>query len=84
MPWYAHYKHSEEMIAKPRQWQKMIEFAEIFAKDIPYLRVDCYIVEDQLIFGEFTFYTWAGLIEFTPQKWDRILGDKVKLNMVVD
>ena len=43
-------------IPKPRNFNKMIEFAEKLAKDIPFIRVDFYEVDGHLYFGELTFY----------------------------
>lgn len=80
MPWYASYKNATKQIYKPKQWNELIKFAELFAKDIPYLRVDCYVIDDQIIFGEFTFYTWAGFIDFSPEEWNDILGERCSLD----
>lgn len=79
MPWYASYKNSTKKLEQPKQWQDLIAFAELFAKDIPYLRVDCYLIDDRIVFGEFTFYTWAGWIDFTPEEWNGILGERCSL-----
>ena len=33
----------------------------------------------KIYFGEMTFYTWGGFIEFTPPEWDRKMGDWIQL-----
>jgi len=66
-------------IPKPRNFNKMIEFAEKLAKDIPFVRVDFYEVDGHLYFGELTFYPGAGFEEFTPEKYDYVLGSWLEL-----
>lgn len=79
MPWYSYYKNSTDEIQKPECWDELISFSEKLAADIPYLRVDWYVDGGKLYFGEMTFYTWAGFIEFTPPEWDLKLGECLKL-----
>lgn len=40
----------------PKQWNEMIKVAELLAKDIPYVRVDIYVIDEKVLFGELTFY----------------------------
>ena len=79
MPWYSYYKNSLKGFCKPEQWDELIMVCEKLAADIPYVRVDCYIIEGQIYIGEMTFYTWAGFIEFTPPEWDLKLGEWLEL-----
>lgn len=78
-PWYAIYKNSLTPVKLPDQLDEMIAYAEILAKDIPYVRVDFYIHDGIVYFGEFTFYTWGGFIQFSPEEWDLKLGQLVTL-----
>lgn len=79
MPFERHYPASELDIPKPKNYDKMVELAEILSKDIPFVRVDFYEINGHIYFGELTFYPGAGFEEFTPDKWDRILGDWIVL-----
>ena len=74
-----HYPRSETVIVKPKNFDKMIEFAEKLSKDIPFVRVDFYETNGQLYFGELTFYPASGVGEFTPEKYDYLLGSWIKL-----
>ena len=47
-------------IEKPKNLDKMFEFAEILSKNIPFIRVDFYESNGNLYFGELTFYPSAG------------------------
>jgi len=62
-------------IEKPTQLEKMIEMAENYAKDYPYVRVDFYEVNKKIIFGELTFFPASGMPDFKPKKYDKIWGD---------
>ncbi len=79
MPWYAFYKNSEKPIVLPDQIHEIMKYAEILAKDIPYVRVDFYLVDGTVYFGEMTFYTWDGFLVFDPPEWDLKLGDMLEI-----
>lgn len=71
---------SKERIARPVNYDKMLEIAEKLSKGLPFLRVDLYNLEGKIYFGELTFYPAAGLGYFTPEEWNLRLGDLIKLN----
>lgn len=79
LPWYAYYKNSKKPVQIPPQAKEMIEYAEILSEGIPQVRVDFYVINDKVYFGEMTFYTWAGIIEFTPPEWNDIMGSWLDL-----
>lgn len=53
----------------------MVEIAEMFSKDILFLRVDFYIINEQIYLGEFTFFHNSGSSKFNPPEWDDIMGE---------
>ena len=79
MDWYVNYRPAKVTPKKPEQWDEIIRFSEALAKDIPYLRVDTYIVDGKILFGEMTFYTWGGFMHFEPEEWDLKLGAMLDL-----
>lgn len=79
LDWYVNYKPAPIAPKQPEKWNELIDIAERFSKGIPYLRVDMYIIEDTILFGEFTFYTWSGYMDFNPPQWNKILGDRLCL-----
>ncbi|MCM1404469.1 MAG: polysaccharide biosynthesis C-terminal domain-containing protein [Prevotella sp.] len=79
LPWRAWYRNARRRPKRPVQWETMVAISEKFAQGLPYLRVDLYLVDDQIYFGEFTFYTGGGFIEFHPRKMDLILGQMLTL-----
>src|SRR5699024_8101658 len=52
---YCNYENIDVKIQKPPQLEKMIEYARKLRSDFPFVRVDFYNVEDEIIFGELTF-----------------------------
>lgn len=66
-------------IPKPEGLEKMKEIAEILSKDFPCVRVDLYWINNKVYFGELTFYPWTGYIQFEPDEFDFILGEKFNL-----
>jgi len=79
LPFYAVYKNSNKDIARPKQMDDLIKFSKILSEGIPHLRVDWYVVDGHIYFGEMTFYTWAGYMQMVPDEWDTILGDMIEL-----
>lgn len=65
--------HSK-ILDKPKLFNKMIEYAEILSKNIPFVRIDFYNINGKIYFGEITFFPAAGMGKFEPEEWDIILG----------
>lgn len=80
LPWYAFYKNSKKPVQIPPQAKEIIEYAEKLSEGIRQVRVDFYIIDNKVYFGEMTFYTWAGLIEFTPPEWNDVMGSWLELD----
>lgn len=79
LPFERHYRASDKVIEKPKNYSKMIELSEKLANDIPFVRVDWYEINGKLYFGELTFFPGSGFEEFTPEEWDYKLGDMLEL-----
>lgn len=73
------YPNANAPVRKPVTFEKMVEFSKILSKGFPHVRVDFYEVDGNLYFGELTFYHFSGLMPFKPEKWDKILGDYLKI-----
>ena len=72
------YKKAEPQ-TKPKVLDEMIEIVEKLAKPFYYIRVDLYLLEGKIYFGELTFSHGSGTEVFFLNKWDKIYGDKVDL-----
>lgn len=69
------YPSKNEGISKPDKYDEMIKIAEKISKDIPFVRVDCYIVNNRIYIGELTFFPWGGFQKFKDKVWNDYLGD---------
>lgn len=66
-------------IRKPEKLDSMLSIAEELSKGLPHVRIDLYMIYDQIYFGEFTFYHGSGFEKFKPEKWDTIIGGWLEL-----
>lgn len=71
--------NSSTGIQKPKQLKDMLDLAEHLAKDIPFVRIDFYVINDKIYFGEITFFPASGFESFEPEYIDRKLGDMIVL-----
>lgn len=71
-----------ELPARPKNFNKMIEFAELLSKGIEHVRIDFYEINGKLYFSEFTFYTGSGFIPFEKDEWDIKLGNLINVQNV--
>lgn len=81
MPFERHYPNSKIILEKPQNYDLMIKLAEKLSKNIPFLRVDFYEINNKIYFGELTFYPGAGLEKFRPESWDQTLGEWININV---
>lgn len=58
----------------PSCFGQLREAAEILGREFSYVRVDLYIVNQAVKFGEFTFYPAGGYDPFVPKEWDWTFG----------
>ena len=72
-------KNGKELIPKPKNLDQHLKIARKLSENIPFVRVDLYDVDDKIYFGELTFYPASGIGQFSPKKWNKILGDLLVL-----
>jgi len=61
-------------IPKPKQYEEMVFLAKKIAADFPWMRVDFYIVNEQIYVGELTNFPTAGQGKYSPVFFDEYLG----------
>ena len=69
----------DEDAPKPENLQEMLDVAKKLSEEFPFARIDLYSLENRIYFGEITFYPWSGYMEFEPDEFDYILGEKFVL-----
>ena len=65
---------------RPDELGLMIHLAEKIAADIPFVRVDFYVISGQIYFGEITFFPASGFVPFVPDGWDEKIGNWLSLD----
>lgn len=60
-------------------YRKLFELAEILAKGTHHLRVDFFVVNGKIYFGELTFFDASGFDYFKPKEWDAIFGEHINV-----
>lgn len=59
---------------------KMMSLSEKLMGDLTYARIDWYLINEEIIFGEITNTPCAGLANFSPASANLLLGEKIKYN----
>lgn len=79
LPFERLYKASTLPIEKPSMWEEMIDTARLLSKPFAFVRVDFYMIDNQIKVGELTFYPGNGMEPFSPVEWDMIMGSFISL-----
>ncbi|WP_298615875.1 ATP-grasp fold amidoligase family protein [uncultured Odoribacter sp.] len=73
------YYNNPQIPQLPKNLSKMLNFSKKLAENTYHLRVDFYEVSGKLYCGELTFFDGGGFCSFIPVKYNKILGDWIKL-----
>lgn len=76
------FKESSCPIPKPACLEEMISAASILSNGHPEVRVDFYVVDNKLYFGEMTFTSLGGYMDFYTKEMLLEMGDKTDLSLV--
>jgi len=66
-------------IKKPARLNTILELAKVLSKGCPHIRVDFYLINEQIYFGELTFYHGSGYEKFYPESLGIEMGNWIKL-----
>jgi hypothetical protein len=73
------YTNSGIALEKPAQLEELLRYAAILSEDFHHARVDFYLVEGKVVFGEITFTNSAGFGRVAPEKIALEMGEYLKL-----
>ncbi len=73
-----------EVVPKPDELDLMLEYARRLSKPFIHVRVDLYIVNNKVYFGELTFTNGAGFDKVYPKEFDIKLGSYIDIKSYVD
>ena len=67
------------IIKRPKQLNEMLNLARVLSKNYPHVRIDFYYANDNIYFGEITFYHESGFGKFLPESYNYQLGSWIEL-----
>lgn len=76
-------KDANHVIDRPKTLEKMLECAKVLSRGIPYVRTDFYSIDDKVLFGEMTFYHGSGFEKFSPEEFEKKLGELINVPVTV-
>lgn len=75
----AHYMRDNNLIPEPANLKQMLEFAQKLSSPFPVVRVDLYNLEGRIVFGEMTFTSLGGLMDFYTDEFLKMTGDMIHI-----
>jgi hypothetical protein len=66
-------------IERPQNLEEMLEVSRKLAEGFPFVRVDLYNLNGKILFGEMTFYPGDGRTDFSPDAYNKTIGDMLEL-----
>lgn len=90
LDWNAHpefsvftheYRHGN-LLPRPKNLEGMIDLARKLSEGFPILRVDLYNINGKIFFGELTFTSQGGMMDFYTQDFLDMLGRKADISNI--
>ena len=73
------FRNAEILPSRPTCLEEQIEIARQLSKELPFSRIDLYEVNENVYFGEITFFPLSGFGEFNPKQYNLLLGEMLTL-----
>lgn len=80
LPIQQHYPNSNYEIAKPECFDEMKQIAEKLSQGFKHIRIDLYVVNNKVYFGEMTFFHFSGMERFDPDQVDYEWGKWIEID----
>lgn len=66
---------------KPKEIEQLLKIAQKLTDYVnnAFVRIDLYVINGKIYFGEYTFYPGGGMEPFSPLEWDYTMGSWMKL-----
>ena len=75
-----HFAISDIVIPRPECLEELVKICSILCKDSMQMRVDFYVIENRIYFGEITLYTASGFQKMIPEDLDKVLGAELEID----
>lgn len=73
------HENSIKRLERFAQFDEMKRLAAILSQGFPFLRVDFYLINGHIYFGELTFHHNGGVLPFEPEVWNYRFGEMIHL-----
>lgn len=77
-----HYREQKILVKKPKNLDKMLDVAERLAQPFPVVRVDLYNINGKIYFGELTFTSLGGTMDFYTQDCLYEMGSHIDISQI--
>ena len=77
-----HYREQKVLVPKPKYLGEMLRVAKTLAKGFPVVRVDLYYVNDKVYFGEMTFTSLGGTMNFYTSECLLEMGKRIDISKI--
>lgn len=67
-------------VDRPVEFEEMRRVAQVLSKGMAFVRVDLYIHDKKVYFGELTFHPAGGYTPITPREWEYKLGELITVD----
>lgn len=67
-------------VPQPLLLDDMICICNKLSKNMKFVRIDMYVIDNRIYFGEITFYPASGMGLFNPDKWNEELGNLINVS----
>lgn len=79
IPFTTLYPLGKKVLPKPVCLNEMIEVASKLSQGLLFSRIDLYLHQNKIFFGEITLLHGGGFEPFIPKKYDNILGEYIEM-----
>lgn len=76
------YQEEKTLIAKPENLETMLQYASILASGFPVVRVDLYDIQNKIYFGEMTFTSLGGLMDYYSEGFQKLAGEMIDISQI--
>ena len=73
------YENANPVIDMFPEYDEMINIARKLSQGLPHVRVDLYLINNTVYFGEMTFFHDGGAVPLVPEDWEIKIGDMLSL-----
>lgn len=79
---YRYKRDEKRLFKRPEELNTLLNYSRELSQSIPFVRVDFYIIQNQVYFGEMTLYPLSGFGKFDPEIYDLKFGEFLNLDEV--